>query len=223
MLLFELVYIGLMMSIVLAGAVRGADAAELHRSATAFFAWMLFAMVGMSGVEAVIGAASSGTLEKMLSGPMRHVTIILSEIISNGIVGLLRWALVLSVLSTITRIPLHASLMAFVTFVLLVAFLMALAVGLSGLALVLRRSIDISSYLQLAMLGLAMIASSQNSLARPLALFPYTLAIRLLNAPTIATGDLAILALGTVVTAIGAGVVFAWADRRTLRLGLLSV
>jgi len=222
-LFFELIYIGLMMGIVLAGSVRGGSAAELHRSAIAFFAWMLFAMVGMSGVEAVIGAASSGTLEKMLSGPMRHVTIILSEIISNGIVGLLRWSLVLLVLSTITHIPLHASLMSLLAFVLLVAFLIALAVGLSGLALVLRRSVDISSYLQLAMLGLAMIASSQSSFARPLELFPYTLAIRLLNAPVITIGDLVTLAVGTLLTAIGAGIIFTWADRRTLRLGLLAV
>ncbi len=67
-LLFELLYIGLMMTIVIASAMRGGNSTELHRSAIGFFVWMLFAMVGMSGVEAVTGAAANGTLEKMLSG-----------------------------------------------------------------------------------------------------------------------------------------------------------
>ncbi len=36
-------------------------------------------------------------------------------------------------------------------------------------------------------------------------------------------GDLATLALGTLVTAVVAGLVFTWADRRALRRGLLAV
>lgn len=222
-LFFELLYIGLMMAIVLAGAVRGGNAAELQRSAVGFFAWMLFAMVGMSGVEAVTGAAASGTLEKMLSGPMRHVTIVLGEIVSSGAVGLLRWAVVLAILAAVARVPLHVSPAALLTLALLVAFLMALSVALSGLALVTRRALNLSSYLQLAMLGLALIASNRSAFARPLELFPYTLAIRMLNAPSIVLGDLVRLALGTLVTALVAGIVFGWADRRALRRGLLSV
>ncbi len=222
-LLFELLYIGLMMAIVLAGAARGGNAAELHRSAVGFFAWMLFAMVGMSGAESVTGAAASGTLEKMFSGPIRHVTIVLGEIISSGAIGLLRWGVVLAVLSVVVRVPIHVSLGSLVTLGLLIAFLLALGVALSGLALVIRRTINITSYLQLAMLGLALIASSRSAFATPLGLFPFTLAIRLLNASVIATHELLTLALGTLVTAAIAGIVFAWADRRALRLGLLSI
>lgn len=222
-LLFELLYIGLMMAIVIAGAARGGDTAEFHRSAIGFFAWMLFAMVGMSGVEAVTGAAASGTLEKMLSGPMRHVTIILGEILSSAIVGLLRWAVVFAVLAAIVRIPVPFSVGAFATLALLLAFLLALAVLLSAIALVVRRSFNVSSYLQLAMLGLALVASTGGAFARPLAFFPFTLAIRLLEASSITTGELITLALGTLVTALVAGLVFTWADRRALRQGLLSV
>lgn len=221
-LLFELIYIGLMLAIVVASAARGGTA-EVHRSAVGFFAWMLFAMVGMSGMESIMGAAAAGTLEKMLSGPMRHVTIILGEIVSSAVVGLLRWSIAFAVLATVVRIPLHLSLATVVTLALLIAFLLALGVGLSGLSLVVRRTINIGSYLQLAMLGLALMASSQTAFARPLALFPYTLAIRLLGAPSITAGDLVTLALGTLITAVLAGVVFTWADRRALRRGLLSV
>jgi hypothetical protein len=222
-LFFELIYIGLMMAIVIAGAARGGNPVELHRSTIGFFAWMLFAMVGMSGVEAVTGAASNGTLEKMLSGPMRHVTIILGEIFSSALVGLLRWALVFAVLASIVRIPIPFSAGALATLALLIAFLLALAVLLSAITLVVRRSFNVSNYLQLAMLGLALIASSQSAFARPLELFPFTLAIRLLDAPTITSSELVTLALGTVMTAVIAGLVFAWADRHALRRGLLAI
>ncbi len=222
-LLFELIYIGLMLAIVIASAAHSGGAAEVQRSAIGFFAWMLFAMVGMSGIESIMGAAAAGTLEKMLSGPMRHVTIVIGEIVSSAIVGLLRWSIAFAVLAAIVRIPFHFSLAMGVALVLLIAFLLALGVGLSGLSLVIRRTINIGSYLQLAMLGLALIASSPSTFARPLELFPYTLAIRLLDAPSIAARDLVTLALGTLVTAVAAGAVFTWADRRALRRGLLSV
>jgi ABC-type multidrug transport system permease subunit len=212
-----------MMAIVLASAARNASPAELHRSAIGFFAWMLFAMVGMSGVEAVTGAAAGGTLEKMLSGPMRHVTIILGEIISSAIIGLLRWSIVFAVLAAILRISVPVSVPALLTLALLIVFLLALGVGLSAAGLVARRTFDVSSYLQLAMLGLALVASSSSSFARPLELFPFTLAIRLLDGAQIGVGDLAVLAAGTLLTAIGAGIAFVYADRRALRLGLLSV
>ncbi len=222
-LFFEILYIGLMMAIVLAGAAHSHSTAELRHSAIGFFAWMLFAMVGMSGVEAVMGAAASGTLEKLFSGPMRHVTVILGELISNGAVGLVRWSIVLAVLTAIARIPLHLSLAGFVVLVLLIAFLIALGVCLSGLTLISRRTLNVGSYLQLGMLGLALIGSNHSALARPLEFFPFTLAIRLLDAPAIGIADLATLALGTAVTVVVAGIVFTWADRRALRLGLLAV
>ncbi len=212
-----------MMAIVLAGAAHSHSVAELRHSAIGFFAWMLFAMVGMSGAEAIMGAAASGTLEKLLSGPMRHATIILSELVSNGAVGLVRWLLVFAVLSACARIPLHISLAGFAVLVLLIVFLIALGICLSGLALVTRRTVNVGSYLQLAMLGLALVASSHTAFTRPLEIFPFTLAIRLLDAPTIRIVDLGTLALGTLITAVIAGVVFAWADRRALRLGLLAL
>jgi ABC-2 type transporter len=222
-LLFELLYIGLMMAIVLAGAAHSHSSAELRHSAVGFFAWMLFAMVGMSGAEAVMAAASSGTLEKLLSGPMRHVTIIMGELISNGAVGLVRWCIVFTVLAAIARVPLHISLAGLAVLVLLIAFLIALGVALSGLTLVTRRIVNVGSYLQLAMLGLALAASSQSAFTRPLELFPFTLAIRLLDATVITSTDLVTLATGTLATAVAAGLIFTWADRRALRLGLLAV
>lgn len=212
-----------MMAIVLAGAARSGNPAELHRSAVGFFTWMLFAMVGMSGAEVIMGAAASGTLEKLLSGPMRHSTIILGEVISSGAVGLLRSSIVFGVLATIIQIPLHVSPAGFATLALLIAFMIAVGVALSGLTLVTRRTINVGNYLQLAMLGLALIASNQSAFARPLELFPFTLAIRLLDAPSITLHDLATLSLGTLVTAVVAGIVFTWADRRALRRGLLAV
>jgi hypothetical protein len=211
-----------MMAIVLAGAARSGNPEELHRSAVGFFSWMLFAMVGMSGAEVIMGAAAAGTLEKMLSGPIRHSTIILSELISNGTIGLMRSTIVFVILASIIRIPLHASLAGLATLVLFVAFMIAVGLGLSGLTLVTRRTVNVGSYLQLAMLGLALIASNQGVFARPLQFFPFTLAIRLLDAPVITPQDLEVLALGTLVTTVVAGLVFVWADRRALRRGLLS-
>ncbi len=110
-----------------------------------------------------------------------------------------------------------------VTLALLIAFLLALAILLSAIALVMRRSFNISSYMQLAMLGLALVASTGNAFARPLGFFPFTLAIRCSTLPASRSHDLVMLALGTLVTAVLAGFVFTWADRRALQRGLLAV